>query len=695
MRIYINELIKAFFRLSTAGVLLGLAVMNGVLLYVNEKNNGEVYTAAQYRQMYDEISGKPVNEVYNNLLKKWQALDEGDGDPAQLELTSDVLEEVKAIFEYDDHLSDIDERARRMTAITLFADPDSFSYKNIKRTPQDFAHLKGSRLQVAPSKGIDMATGFLPTDVIAFLMIMTVIVTIVTREKELSQLALSRTTFKGRAALGFAKLFVCFTAAFVSLILLYSVNFLAAYHTYGFGDLSRQIQSVASFNGSNLKMTVLQYFFCFLASKLLVYCVFAALIYFITALFDSAVKVYSALVLILAGECVLYYTIEPTSYLCPLKYIDLFAFADTKQLYSSYLNLNIFGTPFNYFSVFFISSGLLLFIFSAGAVYFFSTKRVIASRAKRLDINFFKGRHTGLFLHECYKVFIGGKVLLILLAFGAFVYMTYAPVKETFYSKEEIYLKQYLLKYEGELSLEKLAQIDAEEQALDDTDLSGDEITAMLKMQDLVEKRSAYEMFAKRVEHLKASGGEIIYDNGYKLLTGGESAGSKDVTLALTAMTMLICTLTFIYSTEYQTGAAVLLNTSPRGRIAVLIRKLIIGLIIVTIIYLLTYAPYFYSVFQAYGIRKINAPACSMEHLQGFKLSIKAYLILLCVVRYLALIIAMLVIFFISKKAKSFIASLIIETAVLILPLVLCLIGIDVFKWVLIDPIVIGNVIKS
>ena len=263
MRIYINELIKAFFRLSTAGVLLGLAVMNGVLLYVNEKNNGEVYTAAQYRQMYDEISGKPVNEVYNNLLKKWQALDEGDGDPAQLELTSDVLEEVKAIFEYDDHLSDIDERARRMTAITLFADPDSFSYKNIKRTPQDFAHLKGSRLQVAPSKGIDMATGFLPTDVIAFLMIMTVIVTIVTREKELSQLALSRTTFKGRAALGFAKLFVCFTAAFVSLILLYSVNFLAAYHTYGFGDLSRQIQSVASFNGSNLKMTVLQYFFCF------------------------------------------------------------------------------------------------------------------------------------------------------------------------------------------------------------------------------------------------------------------------------------------------------------------------------------------------------------------------------------------------------------------------------------------------
>lgn len=54
-----------------------------------------------------------------------------------------------------------------------------------------------------------MATGFLATDLIAILMIMTVVVTIVTREKELDQITLARTTFKGRMPLGIAKLFTC------------------------------------------------------------------------------------------------------------------------------------------------------------------------------------------------------------------------------------------------------------------------------------------------------------------------------------------------------------------------------------------------------------------------------------------------------------------------------------------------------
>ncbi|MFR5119935.1 MAG: hypothetical protein ACLTD2_08000 [Ruminococcus sp.] len=75
-----------------------------------------------------------------------------------------------------------------MTGISLFADPDSFSYKNIaQKTPADFAYLKGSKLTAAPSKGISMATGFLATDLIAMLMIMTVVMTIVTREKSLTR----------------------------------------------------------------------------------------------------------------------------------------------------------------------------------------------------------------------------------------------------------------------------------------------------------------------------------------------------------------------------------------------------------------------------------------------------------------------------------------------------------------------------
>ena len=156
-----------------------------------------------------------------------------------------------------------------------------------------------------------------------------------------------------------------------------------------------------------------------------------------------------------------------------------------------------------------------------------------------------------------------------------------------------------------------------------------------------------------------------------------ETAGSKDAVLALTALAMLICTLTYVYSVEYQTGAAVLLHTSPRGRKAVFLRKLAIGITVLTVIYALTYAPRFYNVLHAYGTRGLSAPACSMEHLAGWDMSILSYLVLISVVRYFGLILSMLLIFFVSSRAKSFISSLLIETAVLILPIVLYLLGIN------------------
>jgi len=140
-------------------------------------------------------------------------------------------------------------------------------------------------------------------------------------------------------------------------------------------------------------------------------------------------------------------------------------------------------------------------------------------------------------------------------------------------------------------------------------------------------------------------------------------------------------------------GANVLLHTSPRGRRAVFLRKFATGMIVLTLIYVLTYAPHFYNVLHAYGTRAINAPASSMEHLSSVDMSILSYLIVISIVRYFGLIVSMLLIFFISLKAKSFISSLLIETAVLIVPIVLYLLEIGFFKWVGLTPLIIGNVL--
>jgi hypothetical protein len=190
----------------------------------------------------------------------------------------------------------------------------------------------------------------------------------------------------------------------------------------------------------------------------------------------------------------------------------------------------------------------------------------------------------------------------------------------------------------------------------------------------------------------KTENGEFVYDSGYKLLTGDESAGNKDLTLGLTAMAMVILCLVYVYSVEFQTGANVLLKTSAKGRKDTFLRKFAIGLIIVTSIYLLTYAPYFYNVLSAYGTRGINAPLCSIEAFSNWNMSIKSYLILISVARYIALVCGMLIIFFLSSKLKSVISTFLACTAVLILPILLSLLGITFFDYVLLNPILIGNI---
>jgi len=118
----------------------------------------------------------------------------------------------------------------------------------------------------------------------------------------------------------------------------------------------------------------------------------------------------------------------------------------------------------------------------------------------------------------------------------------------------------------------------------------------------------------------------------------------------------------------------------------------VIGLIIIIAIYTLTYAPIFYNIIHAYGTRQISATASSMEHLSGVNISILAYLFLISVLRFFGLIASMLMLFFISAKAKSFISSLLIETVVLIVPIVLYLLGISFFRWIGLTPLIIGNV---
>ncbi|MBD5130044.1 MAG: hypothetical protein HDT43_08980 [Ruminococcaceae bacterium] len=728
MRIFLNETAKIFLKKSTLGLLLALAILNGVLLWVNESNNSEYYAPQQYKAVYENLEGMSAEEACEFLNSKSELLelifgllfgnlndvsDENidieelqkiyeNGEYltytnnffAEKQLLSAVLNEVGQCADYENYLQKIDSEAEKMQSISLFSDPNTFGYKNAVRTPRDFSHLKGSVLQVAPSRGVEMATDFLVTDLLVFVFIVAAVVSIVTREKELGQIILTRTAKNGRAALGISKLFACFFTALVGGIILWSVNFAAAGFTYGFGDITRQIQSAYGFGGGNLKISVAQFFALFLFAKLFVYFILAAFSYLLAVVINNSPILFGALIAFLGAEGALYYSIDDASFFSPLKYINLISYAKTDKYFSRYLNLNFFGQPVNVMPIFAITAGFFFVLFSAAAVVAFSKRSAIKTSRTRLPrANLFAGRTTKIFPHECYKIFIGEKALFILFAFFALTMLFYKPMRESFRDMDAVYYKQYMLELEGEFNgekqqylLEKQAEFENIEREMQNADGYG-----IMRYQKLLAPKNAFEKVLEHAEYLKTTDvGEFLYDSGYELLTGG--SGNTDVLLALLAMTMTLICLAGAYSAEYQTCANVLLNSTPNGRGRTFRAKFFIGIIIISAIFLITYAPYFYNVLNAYGVRGINAPACSMETLSDRNISIFQYLILLSAKRYLAMILAMLIIFFISTKLKSRVATLLAGASVLILPILITLLGVDVFKYVLLDPFIIGNV---
>ena len=157
---------------------------------------------------------------------------------------------------------------------------------------------------------------------------------------------------------------------------------------------------------------------------------------------------------------------------------------------------------------------------------------------------------------------------------------------------------------------------------------------------------------------------------------------------------MVILTVAGIYSREYETGMMRLLRTTSRGREELRSTKVLIGVGIVTVIYGIIYGSEFYRILSAFGTNGWSCSVASMSHMPMYLsgLAVGDYLALISVMRYLGFFLVMAAVYLISSRAKSFIMTVVYSISIFALPLVLYLSGVKVFKYVLLDPLLLGNI---
>lgn len=695
-----NELRKLLCTRSVLLSIIGLLLANAVLLCL-QIGRDEI-PAEDYKGVYAQLQGKSTEKAqseasqqYEELREQWKLAEGASWD--EMELYALILDEITAMTSYDNYLTGIDEAAAQMQQSSLFGKPDSFSYRNIQKTPSDFAHLKGIELTLSPSKGIELATDFAVTDGIAALLLLLTVLTLVMREKEQNQLLLYHSTFHGRGRLGLAKLCACFIIGVTAAVLLYGGNLLICGNAYGLGDLGRYIQSVHAMNGSCFRLTVSAYLCLFILAKAAAYCLLAAVMYLAAVLAKSAPQCFGIVAMVGGISAVLWILIPTESPVCLFKFINLLAFLDTQELFGVYQNRNLFGFPVGQMTVFAVSVSLLLMGISLLSVRLFARMSVIRNQTKRRQIRLLKCAHLHLFFHECYKVFIGGKVLWIIAALLLCRVLFYAPLKVS-YTPDEIYYRQYMTELAGEYTAEKEAWLTAEKAELDaaETEYQAALQTAgentllvITKYQSVLAPKAALEETVRHAQYLKSiNNGEFFYDRGYRLLTMG-AENKTHILLAVLMTALMMCCVSGIFTREYRTQMNVLLRSSYKGQKPVLICKLCIAFLIVLMLYLAVYVPYFVQVLSAYGTEGIHAPAASMEHLQGWNCSVGGCLILLSLKRFAGCLLQAVLLWLLSHKLRSASTLLAAAGILFLLPLLLAWLGVPGMQYLLLNPLMI------
>lgn len=561
-----------------------------------------------------------------------------------------------------------------------------------------------------------MATQFLPTDLIAIIFIMLVVIQLITKEKEQQRLGLIKTTYKGRLTLVVSKLTVVILSCLIVLILLYSVNFSMAIATYGFGDVGRYIQSVTGYLGSSFGISVLQYLVLFLVAKLFIYILLALIFFTISIIARTSIMVYISLALLFGISAILYISIPPTSFLAFFKYMNLVHFLHTYTLFSNYLNLNIGGYPFQYIYCFIIMIILLIIFLSVISILTFCRQRHVASPLKTTayiqqkisSMKWLSGHmHVNVFRHEAYKIFIVNRVFLILFMFIIFQMVSYQPEQERFVDLNDVYYKRYMLQLEGENTPSKEGFLVEEQQRFDELNdeialliQSSDNVMEITELSDLLAPQEAFYTVLEHAEYLKSLEendhlkGWFLYDAGYQKLTAGND-NTKDLQLALLCMIVLIVCLAPVFTYEIQTGMVKVVSPTKQGRRKSFYSKLILSVMIGISIYVIVYVPELISVLKTYGTRALHAPIYSMPHMHNMKIdiSILQYLYLINVIRLIGMVLAMVLIFVASVRLRGLITVLMTLTGVLVLPLLLSLLDIRLFDYLLLTPMLSGNIL--
>lgn len=738
MKLFIYELKKVLNKRIFLVVLALCLVINGFLLYSSqntEENNLRLAYSDEYGEMLDKYSSMPLDkakkQVEDELLAydisgRLESLAQADNEELIESYTSeleeyrknnpeaykkavemsesgeesfwknsflyDISQQIEYINSYPDFISEMYDRAKAQSASSIFGDENSFPYKNLYKTADDYAGLENTELRLVNSDSLTATVKYGLTDFFIIAVVLLICIYLFGYERDKGLYSLIRCTKFGRLKTIISKLAVLFVlSAFVSVLFIYS-DFIVNDFLYGSTDLSVNVQSISEFRNCTLSVTSGQFLLLFALAKTIGIFVISSLLALVFICFSSSAAMYLTGLGAVGAEYLLYSLIGQNSFLNLLKYINIFYILDGSQFFGSYLNLNIFSNAVTSVPIVLGVFGIVFILCTIFSCVVFCKRNqqkkanIFSKLFEKIKLRFFRiNGSTSVLKGEIFKFTIQNKmavVLVLLLVFA--VVSSFGMVRYPYSEVSDADYKAYIEYLEGDITSEKETYITEQQQYFDDLRQRLDEIAVNSELSE-----STKQAMSKSIENILNSKG-VAFDRvteQYNRLLGLKSDGVKarfiDENIYSTFVSsktrewndfallcfVLLIAVPCVFSVEYKNGMINLIRPTKNGKTKLFVRKIEVLLMFTLFSFISVYLPYFIRFINTYGTKSFATPiVCIFDKLQASCFSVMGAMLvnLLCSLLLALAVVSIITALSIITESNMF--TMVLSTVLIIIP---------------------------
>ena len=630
------------------------------------------------REEYATMSPELVEEIENGKID----LTSSEANDRRIAY-SQMVDKVQYVGTYNNYYEKITSEAKKMFSVSIFSDKNSFSYRNINKTVNDFKPIESWKIGLANTQVED---SLFDSELMDYLLLVFVIILVMSflQERKSSMWTLVYASAEGRGTLALRRIVVLFLGSSVMTVLLFVTKVFVAQNEFGRKiNFGLPLQSISKFRFVPSAITLGEFFLEYLMVRIVTIFFAGLLLWFILSLARNLTIAIALTVLILAAQYGLFVFVSDSSILAPSKFLNFFTFITPQKLFEKYLNINIMDYPINIKNLIVMLLPFITVLLCVLLVIYHKNKRPISHVSKievlldslRIKINPILSK-LGLGGMELYKTLLPLKGWVVIILF-LYLMNGYQGVPSTFVEAKDYVALKYYNVYQGPVNEKTLSEL---RELLQTSEKPVQVDTLQESNPDYYEGVSLVLADAERIDEINRNEGkelELIAPYAYQSLLGENSERYHHLQgVKFVLIIVLLFSGVFVYEKEKKMKKLIL--SSREGRDQFFKKKIMVNLGLLFLLFVAFYGVEILSANQVMGgFMNLSAPARSLTIFEGLKgnYSLGFMLAYLYLVRMLGCILLFSLISLLSLAFSKVNHSMIVMLILFVLPMALSDIG--------------------